>query len=213
MEKQQKANVRDMVEVALFAAIMLVLAFTPLGYIPITPTINATTMHIPVILAGIVLGRKKGAITGFIFGLTSFAKASFFTPNITSFLFTPLYPGGNVLSLVICFVPRILIGVVAALVFEGLSKLIKGKDGDVASLAIAGVCGSLTNTILVMGMAYLFFAQQFADAVGKEAGEVLGYIITGVVVGNGVPEAIVAGIITAGVGKALLVVNRKRNLQ
>ncbi len=206
MEKQQTVNVKDMVEIALFAAIMLVLSFTPLGYIPITPTINATTMHIPVILAGVVLGGKKGGILGFIFGLTSFFKATM-TPNLTAFLFSPLAPGGNVLSLVICFVPRILIGVVAALVFNALLKLIKNET---AALAVAGVCGSLTNTILVMGMAYLFFAESFANAVGQEVTAVLGYIIGSVVIGNGVPEAIVAGIITAGVGKALLVVNRKR---
>ena len=211
MENQQTVNVKGMVEVALFAAIMLVLAFTPLGYIPVGG-VNAPTMHIPVILAGIVLGKKKGAVTGFIFGLTSFLKASFFSPNITSFLFTPLYPGGNVWSLVICFVPRILIGVAASAVFDAIRALIKGKDADVTALAVAGVCGSLTNTILVMGMAYIFFAQQFADAVGKEVSGILNYIITGVVVGNGVPEAIVAGIITVGVGKALLVVNRKREL-
>ncbi len=209
MEKQQTVNVKDMVEIALFTAIMLVLAFTPLGYIPVTPVIKATTMHIPVIIAGVVLGGKKGAMLGFIFGLTSFLKASFFSPNLTSFLFTPLYPGGNFWSLVICFIPRILIGVVAALVFNALIKLIKNET---VSLAVAGVVGSLTNTVLVMGMAYIFFAEQFANAVGKESGEVLNYIITGVVITNGIPEAIVAGIITAGVGKALLVVNRKRAL-
>ena len=208
MEKQQTVNVKDMVEIALFTAIMLVLSFTPLGYIPIG-VVKATTMHIPVIIAGVVLGGKKGAILGFVFGLTSFLKASFFSPNITSFLFTPLYPGGNFWSIVICFVPRILIGVVAALVFNALFKLIKNET---VSLAVAGVCGSLTNTILVMGMAYIFFAEQFANAVGQETGNVLNYIITGVVIGNGLPEAIVAGVITAGVGKALLVVNRKRAL-
>ena len=207
MEKQQTVNVKDMVEIALFTAIMLVLAFTPLGYIPVTPVIKATTMHIPVIIAGVVLGGKKGAMLGFIFGLTSFLKASFFSPNLTSFLFTPLYPGGNFWSLVICFIPRILIGVVAALVFNALIKLIKNET---VSLAVAGVVGSLTNTVLVMGMAYLFFAESFANAVGQEVTAVLGYIIGSVVIGNGVPEAIVAGIITAGVGKALLVVNRKR---
>lgn len=209
MEKQQTVKVRDMVEIALFTAIIVLLASTPLGYIPVTPAINATTMHIPVIIAGVVLGWKKGAITGFLFGLTSFLRASFFAPSATSFLFTPLVPGGNFWSLVICFIPRILIGVVAAFVFKGLFKLIKNET---ISLAIAGLCGSLTNTILVMGMAYIFFAKQFAEACGKEVGEILNYIITGVILTNGVPEAIVSCIITVGVGKALLVIIRKRNL-
>ena len=205
MEKQQTVNVKDMVEIALFAAIMLILAFTPLGYIPLTPAVNATTMHIPVILAGILLGKKKGAIMGFLFGLTSLYKATF-TPILTSFLFSP-FQGGNLLSLVICFVPRILIGVVAAASFGFLFKLVKNET---FALAAAGVLGSLTNTILVMGMAYLFFAEQYANAIGQDAGKLLGFIISGVIIVNGIPEAIVAGIISAGVGKALLVVNRKR---
>lgn len=209
--EQKTFNVRDMVEIALFAAIMLILSFTPLGYIPVGG-IKATTMHIPVILAGIVLGWKKGAITGFFFGLTSFMMSSFISPSLLSFLFSPLYPGGNFWSLVICFVPRILIGVVAALVFNAVKKLIKGKDGDVTALAAAGLCGSLTNTILVMGMAYIFFAEKFAEVKGMEVSQVLGFIISGVIITNGVPEAIVACIITVGVGKALLVVNKKRNL-
>ena len=210
MEKRQTVNVRDMVEMALFTAIIVVLASTPLGYIPITPAIGATTMHIPVIIAGVVLGWKKGAITGFLFGLTSFLRASFFAPGITSFLFTPLQPGGNFWSLVICFIPRILIGVVSAFVFKALVKVIKNETG---SLAIAGLCGSMTNTILVMGMTYIFFSKQFAEAVGQEVGTVLNYIIGSVIVTNGIPEAIVAAIITTAVGKALLVVIRKRNLE
>ena len=84
-------------------------------------------MHIPVIIAGIILGWKKGAFAGFVFGLTSFLKASFIAPNITSFLFSPLYPGGNFWSLVICFVPRILVGVIAYFVFTGLMKVIKNR--------------------------------------------------------------------------------------
>ena len=120
MEKQG-VKTRDLVEMALFAAIIIILAFTPLGYIPLG-VITPTTVHIPVIIAGIILGWKKGAFAGFVFGLTSFLKASFIAPNITSFLFSPLYPGGNFWSLVICFVPRILVGVIAYFVFTGLMK-------------------------------------------------------------------------------------------
>ena len=47
----------------------------PLGYIPLG-VITPTTVHIPVIIAGIILGWKKGAFAGFVFGLTSFLKAS-----------------------------------------------------------------------------------------------------------------------------------------
>lgn len=195
----------DLVEAALFTAIIIILAYTPLGYIPLG-AVNATTIHIPVILAGVVMGWKKGGFLGFVFGLTSFLNASFFKPNITSFLFTPLYPGGNFWSLVICFVPRILIGIVAFVVFRAAFKLL---HNETVALALAGVLGSLTNTVLVMGGAYVFFAQPYAEAINKSANEVLAAILA-IVIGNGVPEAICAGVLTVGIGKALLVYKRRR---
>ena len=54
---------------AMFLAIEIILVVTPLGYIPIGP-LSATTMHIPVIIAGITLGKKAGAQLGLVFGLT-----------------------------------------------------------------------------------------------------------------------------------------------
>ena len=77
-----------MTSMALFLAIEIILVVTPLGYIPIGP-LNATTMHIPVIIAGIVLGKKAGAELGFVFGLTSLIKATI-QPGITSFCFSAL---------------------------------------------------------------------------------------------------------------------------
>lgn len=205
MEKNH-AKVTDLVETALFAAIVILLAYTPIGYIPLGP-ISATTVHIPVILAGVVLGARKGAITGFIFGLTSFLNASFLKPNITSFLFSPFYPGGNFFSLVICFVPRILIGVVACLVFKAVLKAFKNQT---AALIAAGISGSMTNTILVMGMAYIFFAEKYAAALEKPVEAVLTYIL-GVVAVNGVGEAVCASVLTTAIGSVLILVNRRRS--
>ncbi len=204
MRKTKGIRTADLVEVALFIAIITLLANTPLGYIPLG-AVNATTIHIPVIVAGIVMGWKKGAFLGFYFGLTSFLNASFFKPNLTSFLFTPLYPGGNLCSLIICFIPRIIIGIVAYLVFKAVLKLLHNES---VALVSAGVIASLINTVLVMGGAYVFFADTYAEAVGRPATDVLVAILTIVLV-NGVPEALCAGVLTLGIGKALLVYKRK----
>lgn len=205
MEKKVTST-RSLVEMALFTAIIVILAFTPLGYIPLG-IITPTTVHIPVIIAGIVLGWKKGAFAGFVFGLTSFLRASFFAPTVMSFLFSPLYPGGNFWSLVICFVPRILIGIVAYFVFIGVKKAIKNRS---VSIAVAGFCGSMVNTILVMGMAYLFFAKKYAEATNVNITAVKGTILA-VVFGNGVPEAVVAAIISTAVCSALFVALKNRH--
>ena len=61
----------ELVLTALFAAIIIIMAFTPLGYIPLVE-INATIIHIPVILGALICGPKKVGFLGFIYGLTSF---------------------------------------------------------------------------------------------------------------------------------------------
>ena len=56
----------ELVLTALFTAIIVIMAFTPLGYIPLV-VINATVIHIPVILGALFLGPRKGAFLGFVF--------------------------------------------------------------------------------------------------------------------------------------------------
>ena len=169
---EKKMDVRLLSQMALLTALMLVMAFTPLGYIPL-PFMNATTMHIPVIIGACLLGPKMGGILGGLFGMTSVLKATI-TPNLTSFVFTPFYS----------FSP------------------------ETVSLAIAGFVGSLVNTIGVMGLIYLLFGEQYAAAGGTSPELLLGVII-GVVGMNGVPEAIIAAVLTAAVCKALLAVTRR----
>ena len=190
-------GVSQMVYVSLFAAIIVVMSSVPfLGYIPLG-IIRATTFHIPVIIGSLLLGPRAGAVLGFVFGLTSFLSNTF-TPNATSFVFTPFYSlgdaHGSAASLLVCFVPRILVGVVPWLVFRGLQALLK-KRGEVASLALAG---SMTNTLLVMHMIYLFFADSYAQARGVAENALYGVILT-VIGTNGVAEALVAAFLTAAV--------------
>ena len=114
---------------AMFLAIEIILVVTPLGYIPIGP-LSATTMHIPVIIAGITLGKKAGAQLGLVFGLTSLIRATI-QPGITSFCFSPFVTVGNISgdwrSVIIALVPRILLGYLAGVIFE----FIKNKFNNV----------------------------------------------------------------------------------
>lgn len=205
---QKKTNVRLLTQMALLTALMLVMAFTPLGYIPL-PFMNATTMHIPVIIGACLLGPKMGGVLGGLFGITSVVRATI-SPNLTSFVFTPFYSfspefHGSWTSLIVAIVPRILIGVCAGLVFIGLKKLI---HNETISLAVSGFVGSMVNTIGVMGLIYLLFGEQYAAAGGTDPSLLLG-VIMGVVGLNGVPEAIIAAVLTAAVSKAVLAVGRQ----
>ncbi len=193
---------RDFVLTSLFIAIICLLAFVPyLGYIPLGP-INATTIHIPVIIGALYLGPKKGALLGGVFGLTSLLNNTF-KGGLTAFVFSPVYSvnleGNPVLSalksLLICFVPRILIGVAAYYMCVLVYKLLKGRLLAGVYIA-AGLAGSLTNTLLVMHGIFLLFGDAYASANELNA-DVLYYTILGIIGTNGIPEAIVASLLTA----------------
>lgn len=209
---KQSAKYRDFVLLALFAAIILLLAFTPIGFIQL-PLIKATIVHVPVIIGSILLGPKKGAILGGLFGLTSLISNTMM-PTLLSFAFSPAIPApgttsGNWLSLIITFVPRILVGILPYYIFILLQKLMKkNTKAEYFSLAIAGVVGSFVNTIFVMGAMFLLFKDAYAAAKGIPVDAVLGAVLA-VVGTNGVPEAIAAVVLTVSIGKALLALQRK----
>lgn len=193
---ENTAQTLGMVQVALFAALIIILAFTPfLGYIPLGFT-RATIIHIPVIIGSLMLGPKKGAFLGFVFGMTSFINNTM-NPTATSFVFTPFFELGEVHggigSVIICFVPRILVGVVPWYVYRGLEH-ISGKQ--MLSLAAAGIAGALTNTLLVMNLIYVFFRTAYAAANNVAEGAVYTFILS--IIGmNGVPEAGVSAVLVS----------------
>ena len=187
-----------MTSMALFLAIEIILVVTPLGYIPIGP-LNATTMHIPVIIAGIVLGKKAGAELGFVFGLTSLIKATI-QPGITSFCFSPFVTigtmSGNYKSLLIAFVPRILLGYLAGLVFEIM------KNRENLGVVVGALTGAITNTVLVLSGIYIFFGEAYASAVGVQYSTLV-TVLLGVVSTNGILEAVLGAIVSLAIYKAL----------
>ncbi|MGI6007980.1 MAG: ECF transporter S component [Ruminococcus sp.] len=209
------SRTKSLTQVALFAALIFIMAFTPfLGYIPLGFT-RATIIHIPVIIGSLMLGPKKGAALGFVFGLTSFINNTI-NPSVTSFVFTPFYSlgeySGGIGSVIICFVPRILVGVVPYYVYRFVAKIAgrKGGRAPAAGLALAGLAGSLTNTLLVMHMILLFFGKSYA-AASEITGNV--YLAILAVIGvNGIPEAVVAAVIVMLIGKVLLNTKVMKNI-
>ncbi len=197
-----------LVQLALFSGIIIIMAFTPfIGYIPLGFT-RATIIHVPVIIGSLMLGPKKGAFLGGVFGLTSLINNTI-NPTATSFVFSPFITVGDIHggigSLIICFVPRILVGIVPYYVYKLIMKTKKESSRTRMSVALgfAGVTGSLTNTLLVMNFIFVFFREAYAKANDVASETVYNFII-GIIGINGVPEAIVAGIIVVGIGAALM---------
>lgn len=196
----RRSNVQTLTLMAMFTAIILIMAFTPVGLINL-PVIKATILHIPVIIGAIVLGPAAGAYFGALFGLTSLIK-NIITPSLLSFAFTPTVavPGtghGSPWAIFICFVPRILVGITPWLLYAGISRSVSKMNtgGRTALLAGAGVLGAITNTALVMGSIFILFKDAYAYAKNIPAEQVKGAILA-IVGANGIPEAVAAGIIT-----------------
>lgn len=202
-----KKKVLDMSLAGIFTAIIIVMSAVPfLGYIPLG-FMKATIIHVPVIIGAILLGPRYGAFLGFVFGMTSLISATL-TPGPTSFVFSPFVTiggySGNMWSVVIAIVPRVLIGVVSFYVYELMMKVFhKAKGSQTIALWCAGVAGAATNTLLVMNGIYLFFGQSYAAASNKMVAGIYN-VILGIILSFGIPEAIVAGILTAAVVKVLL---------
>ena len=200
---QRTRQVQSLAILAMFTAIIFLLTFTPLGLIDL-PVIKATVLHVPVIIGSILLGPKKGAFLGGMFGLASLMKNTL-VPGLSSFVFTPLIPApgldrGSPWALFVCFVPRILVGVSPWLVYALFRHLPGGRRAGVqtGAMALAGVVGAITNTALVMGLIGVVFTDAYAAAQGIPVETVAGFIL-GIVAANGIPEAVVAAVVTPAV--------------
>lgn len=208
--KTKKYDTRWMVSVALMAAIVIVLANTPLGMIQL-PIIKATTVHIPVILGAILLGPGAGAILGAVFGICSLVSNTM-APTLLSFAFSPFLSTtgipGALKAIWISVGCRILIGVVAGWLWVLSTKI---KLNQFIALPVVGFVGSMVNTVTVMGSIYFLFAQQYAEAKEVALTAVFG-LVMGTVTASGIPEAIAAAILVLALGKVLVVVFRKMNL-
>lgn len=200
--KTRTKGTRWMVGVALMAAIVVLLANTPLGMIQL-PIIKATTVHIPVILGAILFGPAAGCILGAIFGICSVVSNTL-APTLLSFAFSPFMSTtglvGAVKALWISVGCRILIGLAAGWLWIALKRL---KCSDFVALPIVGFIGSMVNTATVMGSIYFLLAQEYAQAKQVALEAVYGLVMA-TVTGSGVMEAVAALVLVTAIGKALL---------
>ena len=166
--KNEFKTTRNLVVTALMAAIAVVLGWTHWGFIPWFGGVSLTIMHVPVVIAAVIVGPVSGIIVGFIFGVFSMIQAAIAPTGPTDVWFTnPL----------LAVLPRLLIGPCAWLVGRALMRW------PAVALSLAGAAGSLTNTFLVLGMIGL---------LGYLPWSVLG----GVVITNGFPEMLASALIT-----------------
>lgn len=200
MEKK-KFSTKQFVEMALLTAIIVLLAFTPIGYIR-TLGLEITLIVVPVTVGAVTLGPAAGAVLGAAFGITSFIQCFGMSP------FGAVLLGINPFStFIVCVVSRVLMGWLTGLIYQGLQQV---KPVRKISVVIANLCGPLLNTFFFMGtLIGLFYRTEYIQGLAESMGasNALAFVVAFVGV-NGVVEAVVCFVVGSAVSKALLTVLR-----
>lgn len=172
-------------------AIIMVQSMVPfLGFIPLF-AISLTIIHITVIVAAITLGTKDGMLIGLIWGLLTMVRAwTMPTTPLDTLVFT---------NPIVSVLPRILVGLVAGVVFTIMYK--KTKQFYKASIVAAGL-GALTNTVLVLTAMGVLYTGPVAEANGTTTAGLV-YVLLAAVGTNGIPEMLAAMFITPLIVRAI----------
>ena len=188
---------KRLVLAGLIMAIIVLMGFTPLGYIKIG-VIEVTFLMIPVVIGASVLGMKWGTVFGFIFGITSFFQCFGYSPFGTAlFAINPFY------TFLLCVIPRTLMGFLAGAIFKGVSKIDKTK---IISFITTSISGAFLNTLFFVSMFLLLFRNaDLTSTFGMNLAEFSIIKIIGVLVTlNAVLEIIVCGVIGTAISKVLV---------
>lgn len=161
--KNRKDSLRNLAFLALLTGVLLVLNFTPLGFLKFGPTLSASLLSIPITIGAIVLGPKAGAWLGFVFGVLSFIQC--FGQDAFGSMLLSINPFG---TFVTCVLARVLVGVCVGLIFLALSRIAKH---NFINFLVAALSGSILNTLFFMLSLCAFFyntdyVQGVADSLG-----------------------------------------------
>lgn len=193
-----------MVQLAFFIAIIILMTFTPIGYIK-TFGLEITLIVVPVTVGAIVLGPVSGAILGGVFGITSFIQCFGMSPFGAALL--DISPVG---TFILCMVPRILMGWLTGLIFRAVRKV-----NNNLSYAVASLAGPLLNTVLFMtSLILIFYQTDFIQGIVEQTGasNVFAFIIAFVGI-NGLVEAGACFILGTAVAKAVDIVARRLGVE
>lgn len=153
-----KPWVVEMTMTAILAALIILMTFTPIGYIPIGP-VKMTLLTLPVMIGSIVLGARSGIILGSVFGLTSFYTClGMDAVGVALMGINPFF------TFVMCFVPRVLCGYLPAVIYKAISK--NGTKRTMLAIPVAGASVAIINTVLFLGSMWLFFGKSLSEVVG-----------------------------------------------
>jgi uncharacterized membrane protein len=172
-------KIKRMAGIALLMALVVVMQFVG-GIIPPIGGFTISLVLIPIVLGAAVFGPGAGALLGATFGAVVYINC-----------ITGADPGGAMVfqaSPILCFVVVMGKGILAGLASGAVYKLLKNKNPYIAMLLAAVVC-PVVNTGIFVACMLLFFIDVLAAWAG--GADVVGYILTGLILANFVPELII----------------------
>ena len=187
---------RQLTVLGLLTGILLLMAYTPLGYLNIGPLAISFNV-IPVALAAITLGPAGGAAAGAVFGLTSFLQC--IGVGGVSAMGDVLFGTNPVLAFIQRFIPRLLDGLLLGYIFRGVKKASNARVG----CFVTGFFSAFLNTLFFMtALVVLFGNTEYMQ--GLIGGKNIILFVCSFVGINAVCEMVSSTIITGAVGFALL---------
>lgn len=190
---RRRSNIKTqkLAMMSILTALIVVMSFTPIGYLKIL-SVAITFIPIPVAIGAIILGPTCGAILGGVFGITSLIQCFGLDPFGTN-----LMSINPVFTAIMCIVPRILMGLFAGLIFKALNGKVKNS---IVSYGISAFSGGFLNTVFFVAFLILLFGNSpvFKDYDGNILA-----IITSLVTINAVIEWIACLFLGTAVAKAL----------
>ncbi len=202
LDKSQK--IKNMSIAALLSAIIIIFAFTPLGFLKLG-VIEITFISVPVTIGAILLGPLYGLFFGSLFGLASFIQCF----GMSAFGAT-LLAINPVFTFILCMLPRALMGYITGLAFKLIDKVDKKH---ISSYAVASFLGPALNTIFFVGLLPVLFGN--SDYIQNELMPLFGttsmmaFLVAFVGV-NGLVEAIAGTTINFALSKGIRKISEKR---
>lgn len=204
---RMSSTTRTLTQLALLTAVILVMAYTPLGYLRVGP-LTMSLLTVPVAIGAMLVGPVGGAWLGLIFGLTSFMNAVNGTGGLTAFAFQY----NPVFCFITCVVARVACGLCCGLLYKGAARLFKTHDK--AACVVGALSAPLLNTLFFMSCLLGFFyqldqiqnmlsnqqVQQMLAASGIPAPLAVAVVMVGV---QGLIETVTSGVISTAVTVAL----------
>ena len=198
-QSTKRSGVARMTLLALLAAVLIVLAYVN---IPMPFGLSITFNMIPVAVAAMAMGIPGGVIIGGAFGLISFLQCyGIFGISGMGVALVTANPGFGFACLMFVqrFVSRVMVGLLAALVFRGMKKT---KAPLYVQGMVTGFCSAFFNTLFFMSLLVILFGQTEYMQNSMAGRGILTYIIASVGI-NAVVEMAVAAVVTGAVGTAL----------